>query len=125
MTNLLTGQPITMEMVLNSVPEYLRDAEPVSDTVDRIIACVARHNSVSVDDIMGTVRKKNIKNARNVAMYVVRYITGMSLPQIGAIFNRDHSTVHSNISVVEEEIMRDPVLEASVNEIIKEIKHGG
>lgn len=125
MTNLLTGQPITMEMVLNSVPEYLRDAEPVSDTVDRIIACVARHNSVSIDDIMGTVRKKNIKNARNVAMYVVRYITGMSLPQIGAIFNRDHSTVHSNISVVEEEIMRDPVLDASVNEIIKEIKHGG
>ncbi len=125
MTHLLTGLPITMEMVIQTVPEYLRDADPVSDTVDRIITCVARHNSVTVDDIMGTVRKKNIKNARNVAMYVVRYITGMSLPQIGAIFNRDHSTVHSNISVVEEEIMRDPVLEASVNEIIKEIKHGG
>lgn len=125
MTHLLTGLPINMEMVLSSVPEYLRDTEPVSDTVDRIIACVARHNGVTVDEIMGTVRKKNIKNARNVAMYVVRYITGMSLPQIGAIFNRDHSTVHSNISVVEEEIMRDPVLEASINEIVKEIKHGG
>ncbi len=125
MTHLLSGLPINMELVLSSVPEYLRDTEPVSDTVDRIIACVARHNGVTVDDIMGTVRKKNIKNARNIAMYVVRYITGMSYPQVGAIFNRDHSTVHSNISVVEEEIMRDPVLDASINEIIKEIKHGG
>lgn len=124
MTNLLTGQPVTMEMVIQTVPEYLRDTEPVSDTVERIISCVARHHSVTVDDIMGTVRKKNIKNARNVAMYVVRYITGMSLPQIGAIFNRDHSTVHSNINMVEDEIMRDPVVEASVNEIIKEVKHG-
>jgi len=124
MTHLLTGLPVNMDMVINTVPEYLRDTEPISDTVERIIACVARHNSVTVDDIMGTVRKKNIKNARNIAMYVVRSITGMSLPKIGTIFNRDHTTVHSNINMIEEEIVRDPVLEASINEIIKEIKRG-
>jgi len=123
-SNLLTGQPVTMEMVIQTVPEYLRDAEPVSDTIERIIACVARHYSVTVDDIMGTSRKKDIKTARNVAMYVVRSVTNISLPQIGVAFNRDHSTVHSNISMIEAEIVNDPVLDATIGEITKEIKRG-
>ena len=122
MTNLLTGQPITMEMVLQTVPEYLRDTEPVSDTVDRIIESVGRHYEVSLNDIMGTSRKKEIKTARNVAMYVIRSITNMSYPKIGALFNRDYSTVHSNVNMIESELVSDPVLEATVMEITKEIK---
>ena len=125
MANLLSGQLITMEMVLQTVPEYLRDAEPVSDTVDRIIDCVARHYEVSIDDIMGSSRKKDIKTARNVAMYVVRSMTGMSFPQIGAVFNRDHSTVHSNVNMIETELLSDLVLDTTINELMKEIKRGG
>ena len=55
-------------------------------------------------------------------MYVVRSVTGASLPQIGQVFDRDHSTVHSNISMIEQEISSDPVLEATIGEIVKEIK---
>ena len=124
MANLLSGQPVTMEMVLQTVPEYLRDAEPVSDTVDRIIACVARHYEVTVDEIMGSSRKKDIKTARNVAMYVVRSMTGISFPQIGVVFKRDHSTVHSNVNMIETELLSDPVLDATITEITKEIKRG-
>ena len=113
-----------MEMVIQTVPEYLRDAEPVSDTITRIVACVARRFQVTTSDIMGMSRKKEIKNARNVAMYVTREITQISFPQIGAIFNRDHSTVHSNIGMIESEMQSDPVLEATVGEILKEIKRG-
>lgn len=122
MANLLTGHPVNMEMVLQTVPEYLRDAEPVTDTITRIVFAVSRHFSVSTTDIMGMSRKKDIKNARNVAMYVTREVTQISFPQIGAVFNRDHSTVHSNIGMIESEMQSDPVLEATVNEIIKEIK---
>ena len=124
MANLLSGQPVTMEMVLQTVPEYLRDAEPVSDTVDRIISCVARHYDVSVEEIMGSSRKKDIKTARNVAMYVVRAMTGISFPQIGIVFKRDHSTVHSNVNMIETELLSDPVLDATITEITKEIKRG-
>ncbi len=124
MAHLLTGHPVNMEMVIQTVPEYLRDAEPVSDTITRIVMCVARRFQVSTSDIMGVSRKKEIKNARNVAMYVTREITQISFPQIGAIFNRDHSTVHSNIGMIESEMQSDPVLEATVGEILKEIKRG-
>lgn len=122
MANLLTGQPVNMEMVLATVPEYLSDAEPVSDKVRRVLTVTAQQYGVSAEDILGTSRKKEIKNARNAAMYVVRTITGLSLPQIGTYFNRDHSTVHSNIGMIESEIDTDPVLEAKINQIIKEIK---
>ena len=123
-TNLLNGQPVTMEMVIQTVPEYLRDAEPVSDTVSRIIDCVAKHYSVKVEDILGTSRVKKIKTARNVAMYIVRSLTSMSLPQMGVVFCRDHSTIHSNINAVETELSTDPILDATINEIMKEIKRG-
>lgn len=123
-SNLLTGQPVTMEMVIQTVPEYLRDAEPVSDTVNRIIECVAKHYSVKVEDILGTSRTKKIKTARNVAMYIVRSVTSMSLPQMGVVFCRDHSTIHSNINAVETELSSDPILDATINEITKEIKRG-
>lgn len=122
MSNLLTGQPVNMEMVIQTVPEYLRDAEPVSDTIDRIIECVSARYNVPIDEIMGKSRKKETKTARNVAMYIVRSVTGSSLPQIGQVFDRDHSTVHSNISMIEQELSSDPVLEATINEIMKEIK---
>ena len=123
-SNLLTGQPVTMEMVIQTVPEYLRDAEPVSDTVSRIIECVAKHYSVKVEDILGTSRTKKIKTARNVAMYIVRSVTSMSLPQMGVVFCRDHSTIHSNINAVETELSSNPLLDATINEITKEIKRG-
>ena len=123
-SNLLTGQPVNMEMVLQTVPEYLQDAEPVSDMIQRIISVTAKHCKVTEEDILGTSRKKNIQNARNIAMYVTRAITNSSLPQIGAAFDRDHSTVHSNINRVEQDIAGDPLLEAKVSEIMKEVKRG-
>ncbi|MBQ8185871.1 MAG: chromosomal replication initiator protein DnaA [Clostridia bacterium] len=121
-SNLLTGQPVNMEMVLQTVPEYLQDAEPVSDIIGRIISCSAKHFGVTEEDILGTSRKKNIQSARNAAMYVTRAVTDISLPQIGAAFARDHSTVHSNINRVEQEIAGDPLLEAKISEIMKEVK---
>ncbi|MBQ4351214.1 MAG: chromosomal replication initiator protein DnaA [Clostridia bacterium] len=125
MKHLLSGDPINMEMVLRTVPEYLHSTEPVTETVNRIIADVASHYGVKPDDILGKDRKKNIQTARNVSMYLVRTMTSASLPQIGMYFNRDHSTVHSNIGKVEGELASDAVFEATVGEIMKEIKRGG
>jgi len=122
--NLLSGMPITMDMVLTTLPEYLRDTEPIGDTVARIVDIVSRKYNVTPTDIMGTSRKKEIKTARNVAMYVVRQVTKMSLPQIGAVFARDHSTVHSNISMVESELATNTLFEAGVAEVLKEVKRG-
>ncbi len=120
--NLLSGMPITMDMVITTVPEYLRDTEPIGDQVKRIIETVSKKMNVPVSEIMGDSRKKAIKNARNISMYIIRSMTQMSLPQIGSHFKRDHSTVHSNISMIENQLLADAAFEATINEIIKEIK---
>ncbi len=122
--NLLSGMPITMDMVITTLPDYLRDTEPVEDTVTRIVETVAKRFNVTAADIKGSSRKKDIQTARNVSMYIVRTITNLSLSQIGAAFSRDHSTIHSNITMVESKLETDTVFEATVNEIIKDIKHG-
>lgn len=120
--HMVSGNPVTMETVLKTVPEYLRSTEPLSETVSRIIKATAEHYGVRVDDVLGKERKKNIQTARNVSMYLVRTVTGASLPQIAVFFCRDHSTVHSNIAKVEAEIADDAVFEANVDEILKEIR---
>ena len=120
--HMVSGNPVTMETVLKTVPEYLRSTEPLSETVSRIIKATAEHYGVRVDDVLGKERKKNIQTARNVSMYLVRTVTGASLPQIAVFFCRDHSTVHSNIAKVEAEISDDAVFEANVDEILKEIR---
>ncbi len=122
--NLLSGMPITMDMVITTLPDYLRDTEPVEDTVARIVETVAKRFNVTPADVRGGSRKKNIQTARNVSMYIVRKITNLSLSQIGTAFTRDHSTIHSNITMVESRLATDTVFEATVNEIIKDIKHG-
>ena len=45
----------------------------------------------------------------------------MSLPNIGKIFNRDHSTVMSSIEAAEKRLRLDPILEIEIKEMIKEI----
>lgn len=124
MSNLLTGQPVSMEMVMDTVPEYLHATESTQDTVDRIIECVAKRFKLSVNEMLTTSRSKNIKNARNAAMYIIRNLTTLSLPQIGNLFHKDHSTVHSNINSMANLMQRDPVMEATVKDIIKEIQRG-
>ena len=122
MSNMITGNPVNMEMVIKTVPEYLRDTEPISDTVDRIIDCVSRHFLVSVEDIKGTQKKQDIKDARNVAMYIIQSETNLSLAQIGSVFGRDHSTVHSNINRAKADIANDTVFNAKYEEIMKEVR---
>ena len=118
----LSGQPITLEMVKSSIPEYFRENKPVSETVDNILEVTARKYDVTVEQILGKGRTKNIRTARNVSMYVIRKVLDLSLPQIGKMLDRDHSTVHSNIQAIEAEIQNNHRLNNEIVEIITEVK---
>ena len=120
--SLLTGQPVTLDLVKTTVPEYIRDTFSINDYVDTIISCVARRTHVDPEDILGRKRNKEIKNARNICMYIIRSLTQLSLPKIGSYFERDYSTVHSNLDAVEKQMALDPLLESEINDIINDIK---
>jgi chromosomal replication initiator protein len=58
-----------------------------------IIEHVARYFELSLDDLYGTSRSAAIATARQIAMYLCRELTSMSLPKIGQLLGRDHTTV--------------------------------
>ena len=68
------------------------DANVVSPT--DIITATAQYFKLSVDDLYGSSRSQAVATARQIAMYLCRERTSLSLPKIGQLFgNRDHTTV--------------------------------
>ena len=59
-----------------------------------IMAATAEYFGLSLDDLCGTSRSRVLVNARQIAMYLCRELTDLSLPKIGQTFGgRDHTTV--------------------------------
>ncbi len=122
-TSFLTGQEITLSVARNCIADLLDGAEPINVTVDKVFAAVYHKYDVSRDDIISPRRTKDIAWARHVAIYILREITDMSLPGIGKIFNRDHTTVLSSLNTVETRIAQSDVLRLEIEEMIKEVQN--
>lgn len=117
----LSGRKINMELAHSCISELLGVAEPTNVTVDKIFAAIFKKYNVHREDIVGSRRTKEVAWARHVSIYLIRSITEMSLPNIGKIFNRDHSTVMSSIDAVEKRLKTDAVFPLELAEMKKEI----
>jgi len=118
----LTGVPISKELAVTCTSDIITGTEPVKVTVDKIIEKVSRKYSVSVQDIKGRQRKKEIAYARHMAIYLIRKLTDMSLPAIAKVFDRDHTTIMASIENIDSEIKSNSLLEIDIGELIKEIR---
>jgi chromosomal replication initiator protein len=83
---------------LGLAEEVLRDFIPDGSgpeiTADQIMVSTSEYFGVSIDDLRGQSRSRVLVNARQVAMYLCRELTDLSLPRIGQAFGgRDHTTV--------------------------------
>ncbi len=118
----LAGEPITVELTKTCIADLITPSEPVHVTVDKILTNVSRHYSVSVEDLKGKKRTQNLAMARHISAYIIRTMTEMSLPAIGKVFNRDHTTIINSLEKVEAEMKANPALEIDIKGLIKEIK---
>ncbi len=121
-TSFLTGNTVTMEVARGCISELLGGAEPVTVTVDKIFASVYKKYNISRDQIVSAKRTKEVAWARHITAYLIRKTTDMSLPNIGKIFDRDHSTVISSVDTVEKRMEQDPSFRAEMEEMAKEIR---
>ena len=78
-------------------------------------------SGIKKEDIVGSRRTKEVAAARHIAIYLVRTITEMSLPNIGKIFNRDHSTVMASIDLVEKKMITDPIVRLDIEQMTEEV----
>ena len=119
---LLAGEQPSLITAQNAIRDIRNDSQPVPITVERIINEVARTMMVSPDDLRSTKRSAPISQARQVAAYVVRSITGLPMKAIGEEFGtRDHSTIVYAIQKVESRMAQDSSFKGMVNDIIKNI----
>ena len=113
-----------MLLAENAIQDIMTEQTPLPVTVDRIIDEVARTYGVTAEDIRGQRRSNQISTARQVAMYVVREITGMTQLEIGQEFGgRDHSTVVYALQQVTKAIQTDPRKKEVIEDIIKNIRN--
>lgn len=117
------GLQPSLRVAQDSIREILSDSEPAEVTVDRIIEEVAKTYSISKEDIRSNKRSAAISSARQIAMYVTREITGMSLQAIGGEFGgRDHATIVYSIAQVEKKMKKDTHQGEVISDIIKNIR---
>lgn len=84
-----------------------------------IISEVAQFYQLDSEAIKGQGQNKSISAARNVAMYLIREMTDLSLQEIGDIFgNRHYSTVINSVKRIDKLLKEDP----NMGEIIRDLK---
>ena len=105
----LLNQPVSSELTRNALKDLLtRREKPVID-IPSIQAVVSTHYGITVEDITGKKRTKNIAFPRQVAMYLCRKLLDTPLTNIGNSFGgRDHSTVIHGCDKIAEELEKNP-----------------
>jgi len=90
----LNRVPIDLQLVQTVLKDLitLDDNDVISPT--DVITHTADYFKLTVDDLYGSSRSQAVATARQIAMYLCRELTNLSLPKIGQLFgNRDHTTV--------------------------------
>ncbi|MDA9786535.1 chromosomal replication initiator protein DnaA [Pontimonas sp.] len=90
----LNKAPVDMSLVQTVLKDLVLTEDTNVISPADIISITATFYQLSVEDLHGSSRSQTIAQARQVAMYLCREMTSLSLPKIGQLFgNRDHTTV--------------------------------
>ncbi len=112
----LMAKPLSSELVAEVIPRASRHAE--GTPVGTIQARVAAEFGVSTAELVGSTRAAAPLRARQVAIFLTRELTDLSLPQIGRLYGgRDHSTVLNSVRRVEAGLIEDQALADRVTEL--------
>ena len=118
----LNGMNVTLENVTRVISDMVRSEGSALPTPSLIISQVCKFYSVEEEKLRGAQKTKGISEARSMAMYLVRKLTNLSLPDIGQEFAKDHSTVLYNIRKVETALKNgDTTLQNNVRDITANI----
>lgn len=119
----LTDEEITVELATEALKDLVSESRNRELSVELIQEVVANYYNLSVDDLKGQRRTRNVALPRQIAMYLSRTLTPTSLPKIGEEFNKDHTTVMHAYTKIHEAIESDTALKSTVNNITKKLSN--
>ncbi|MGI6623295.1 MAG: chromosomal replication initiator protein DnaA [Acetivibrionales bacterium] len=118
----LTGSPITLELAQDCLKQILAGISVANINHTTIMKVVSRYYDISPEQLVTQKRSRDISFPRQVAMYLCRELTGMSLPKIGQVFGgRDHTTVMHACDKIQDEMEKSAELRRAVIEIKRNI----
>ena len=113
------AEALSMRRAEASLDRYERPAEDI--TVSHVIEVIADSFNLDIDLIKGKKRVARINQARQLAMFLAREMTESSLPQIGELFGRSHTTILHGCNKIEAEIKIDAMLANRVQHLRNQI----
>ena len=114
----LTDMELTVANVTRCIKDMYKGRADTLPTPSLIIAEVARFHNLDADILRSPAKNKGTNEARQLAMYLIRKLTNLSLPDIGKEFKRDHTTVLHGIKKVET-MVADPT--SAIHDVIRDI----
>jgi len=118
----LNKQPVDLSLAQVVLKDLISDDDS-EITASTIISITAEYFGITIDELTGTSRSRVYVTARQIAMYLCRQLTDLSLPKIGDNFGgKDHTTVMYAVKKVEDQIAQRRQMYNQVNEIHARIK---
>ena len=114
----LLGSDTDEDTVTRAIQDMLRRSNEYVPTPDTILRYICKLYGLEESVVRGQQRIRDAVQARQIAMYLIRSMTNLSLDEIGKQFDdRDHSTVLYSIQQVEKKMKKDPSFAENVKEI--------
>ena len=118
----LTNREITVDLATEALKDIISNKQNKNITIDLIQDVISAYFNLRVEDLKSQRRTRNIAYPRQIAMYLSRKLTDMSLPKIGEEFGgRDHTTVIHAYEKISESLNKDESLEHTINDITKKL----
>jgi chromosomal replication initiator protein len=121
----LTNKEISVELAAEALKDIISSEQNKPVTIDLIQDVVASYFNLKIDELKSSRRTRNIAYPRQIAMYLSRKLTDMSLPKIGEEFGgRDHTTViHAYEKISNGLKKNDESLKNVINDLNKKINN--
>ncbi|MGF7060730.1 chromosomal replication initiator protein DnaA [Brassicibacter mesophilus] len=119
----LTNREITVDLASEALKDIISNSRPKEINVKLIKEVTAKNLNIKVEDFSSKKRTRAISYPRQIAMYLCRELTDLSLPKIGEEFGgRDHTTVIHAYDKISTDIQSNLELKSKIEELVDEIK---
>ena len=118
----LTNKEISVDLASEALKDIISSKHAKQITIELIQDVVSSYFNLRIEDFKSQRRTRNVAFPRQIAMYLCRKLTDMSLPKIGEEFGgRDHTTVIHAYEKVSENLKTDESLQETVSELTKKL----
>ncbi len=117
----LVGKPATVEMARDNIKSFIVEAPSVNVdySINDVFTAAANYFNVSLVDMKGASRSRNIKLPRQIAIYVAYKHGHFTQSDIGKYLNKDHTSVRYSVMQAESQMETDESVRKAVDEVTR------